>query len=99
MRLICISALLVILSLPILACIQPSAGPQEENQRIAKEFVKREATFQFDGIPDTLKMISITPVGDGWEYTIGFDSQHAGYGNRSGQVLAEMLTSEVFSPR
>jgi hypothetical protein len=51
-----------------------------------------EATFRFDGMPDTYKVTSTTAVAKGWEYTIEFDSRHTGYGNRSGQILAEVIT-------
>jgi len=92
MKLICISALAVILTLTSIACIQSPVGSREGSQRVAEEFVRLEATFRFDGIPETLKVTGTTSVADGWRYKIEFDSQHAGYGNRSGQVLAEVIT-------
>ncbi|MFC1994843.1 hypothetical protein ACFLVK_00335 [Chloroflexota bacterium] len=67
----------------------------EGSQRVAEEFVRLEATFRFDGIPETLEVTSTTSVGNGWKYTIEFDSRHAGYGNRSGQALAEVITHHV----
>jgi hypothetical protein len=91
-RLMCTSILLAILTVTCAACNEPPAESQKESQRIAEEFVKKEATFQFDGITDTLEVSSTTAVGDGWKYTIEFDSRHAGYGNRSEQVLAEVIT-------
>jgi len=91
-RFICTAALLVMLTLTSIACTQPTAGSREGSQQVAEEFVKREATFQFDGIPETLKVISTTSMGDGWKFTIQFDSRHAGYGDRSGQILAEVIT-------
>lgn len=84
--------LTVVLSLIGLSCTQPPAGSQEGSQRVAEEFVKQEATYRFDGIPETFKVTSTTSTGNGWKYTIGFDSIHAGYGNRTGQVLAEVIT-------
>jgi hypothetical protein len=92
MTLICISALLIMLTLNGVASTQPSAGSQEGSQRVAEEFMEKEATFQFDGIPETLEVISTTSVDNGWKYTIEFDSRYAGYGNRSGQVLACVIT-------
>lgn len=90
-KLFCIPALLAILVLTGTACAQ-SAGSKEKNQQTAEEFVKLESTFRFDGMPETLEVTSTTSVSNGWEYTIEFDSQHAGYGNRSGQILAQVIT-------
>lgn len=78
MKLTCIPAFLVIITLIGISCGQSPAGSQEDNRRIAEEFMKSEATFQFDGIPDTLEVTSTTAAGDGWKYTIEFDSRHAG---------------------
>jgi len=90
--LICMYTLLVILTLVSSACTESPAGSREGSQRVAKEFVRLETTFRFDGIPDTLKATSTTSVANGWKYTVEFDSRHAGYGNRSGQILAQVIT-------
>ena len=91
----CISVFLVIILFTFVACNQSPAGSQKGSQRVAEEFVRIESTFRFDGIPDTLEVTSTTSVGNGWKYTIEFDSRHAGYGNRSGQVLAEVITHHI----
>lgn len=90
--LILIAALLTVLTLTGICCTQPTSGSMEKSRQVAEEFVKKEDTFQFDGIPDTLKVISTTAMGDGWIFTIQFDSRHAGYGDRTGKVLAEVIT-------
>lgn len=91
-KVICVSALSAILTLTGVACNQSPVGSREESQRVAEEFTRLEATFRFDGIPETLKVTGTTSVADGWRYTIEFDSRHAGYGNRSGQMLAQVIT-------
>jgi len=91
-RLICISALLFILTLIGTACTQSPAGSREGSQRVAEEFVRLETTYRFDGIPETFELTSTTSVANGWKYTVEFDSRHAGYGNRSGQILAQVIT-------
>ena len=91
-RLIGIFALLVIVSFIFTACTKPPVGSQEHSQSVAEEFVRLETTFRFDGIPETLEVASITSIGNGWQFTIEFDSRYAGYGNRSGQVLAQVIT-------
>ncbi|MBN1190298.1 MAG: hypothetical protein JXA46_11140 [Dehalococcoidales bacterium] len=92
MKLACISVILIIVALGAMACTPPSAEPEAESRGIAEEFVKNEATFQFDGILETLQVTSTDPEGEGWKFTIEFDSRHAGYGERSGQALAEVIT-------
>ena len=94
-RLIGISASLVIMAFICIACTEPSVGSKEHSQGVAEEFVRLETTFRFDGIPETLEVTSTTSVGNGWQFTIEFDSRYAGYGNRSGQVLAQIITHHI----
>lgn len=92
---IAVACLCGILALTVLvggACSQPSTGSQEASRKKALEFVRLETTFRFDGIPETLEATETTSVGNGWQFTIEFDSRHAGYGNRSGQILAQVIT-------
>ena len=89
---ICAFVLLVLVTILAGACDQPRAGSQEQGQQVAREFVRVEATFRFDGISGTLRLTDTTSVADGWRYRFEFDSRHAGYGNRTGLVLAEVVT-------
>jgi hypothetical protein len=91
-RFIGLIAFLLLLTFTGISCTQPPASSQEGSQRVALEFVKSEATYRFDGIPETLKFTSYTSVGNGWKFTIEFDSRHGGYGNRSGQALDLVIT-------
>ena len=95
MKLTCVSAFILILTLTCVACSQSPAWSREGSQRVAEEFVRLETTFRFDGIPESLEVTSTTSVGNGWKYTIEFDSRHPGWGNRSGQALAEVITHHV----
>jgi hypothetical protein len=72
---------------------------QEESRQIAEEFVRNSPTFKFDGIEDTLTFVKAdilrslterTPFG--WQFTFEFQCQHAGYGDRTGQVLSQVIT-------
>ena len=92
MRLIGIFILLMTVAFICSACIKPTVGSKEHSQIVAEEFVRLETTFRFDGIQGTLEVTSTTSVGNGWQFTIEFDSRYAGYGNRSGQVLAQVIT-------
>lgn len=68
---------------------------QEDSQQIAEAFVKNDPTFVFDGMPDTLKTIDSMPVTGiyAWQFTLEFQCRHAGYGDRTGQVLAQAITN------
>jgi hypothetical protein len=92
MRIIGSIALLILLTFIGISCTQSNTGSQEGGQKVALEFVKQEATYRFDGIPETLKVTSATAVGNGWKYTLEFDSRHGGYGNRTGQALDLVIT-------
>lgn len=82
-----------------------SATMDAARQR-AEEFVRTSPTFLYDGIEDTLeytnsagyaeKTISISDTVSeevhGWEFTFVFESGHAGYGDRTGEMLAQVVT-------
>lgn len=67
---------------------------KEESQRIAEEFVKNSPTFIFDGIVDTLRLTETLTARCPycWLFIFEFDSRNAGYGDRTGQALAEVIT-------
>ncbi|MFO8144046.1 MAG: META domain-containing protein [Dehalococcoidales bacterium] len=71
-----------------------SAVTEEQAEQIAEEFVKNSPTFVFDGIEDTLELVeTLYPdIENAWQFVYEFDSQHAGYGDREGQVLAQVIT-------
>ncbi len=84
----CLLTMMVLLTLFSSACSQPSTGSQDGSRQTALEFVRLETTFLFDGISETLKATGTTSVGNGWQFTIEFDSRHAGYGDRGRRMLA-----------
>lgn len=62
---------------------------------LAKEFVLQGPTFRFDGIPNTLAVtdtIVFEIFPPQYRITIIFDSSHAGYGDREGEFLAQVIT-------
>jgi hypothetical protein len=74
---------------------QGSASEEERAYEIAQTFVLQGPTFSFDGIPDTLlvtDMIILESFPPQYRLTMSFDSSHAGYGNRDGQALAQVIT-------
>ena len=93
------------LAIPAVACADASAtNPPPtairqyslpESQSIAEDFVKSEATFVFDGMKETLKLTSTSTTANRpqrFNFTFEFDSRHAGYGDRTGQMVAQVIT-------
>jgi len=74
---------------------------REESRLIAEEYVKNSPTFRFDGIPETLELVEtvlfdiLVSYPYWWEFAFSFQSRHAGYGNRTGQLLAQVITTHT----
>lgn len=99
-RLSTVLALIITMSLPALSLYAwqmrgASISEDETAVDVALVFLKNGATFKFDGIPETL-IIGETLILESYpvQYvvTITFDSRHAGYGDRTGQFLAQVIT-------
>ncbi len=77
------------------ALAAPDANTGESATEIAKRFLLEESpTYLYDGIPDEISTGSPMNLGDGgWEITLLFTSRTAGYGDRSGQMTAQVLTN------
>jgi len=67
---------------------------EADARRVAEEFVRNSPTFVFDGIPATLDVgETLHPdLENAWTFVIRFESAHAGYGDRTGQMLAQVIT-------
>jgi len=67
---------------------------EEESKKIAEQFVRNSPTFAFDGIENTLELTGTLTVRCPycWVFIFEFDSRHPGYGDRTGEVLAEVIT-------
>jgi predicted secreted protein len=65
-----------------------------ESKKVAENFIKNSPTFTFDGMEDTLKLIDTLRARCPycWVFVFEFDSAHAGYGNRTGQAVLEVIT-------
>ncbi|HEX77373.1 MAG TPA: hypothetical protein G4O03_03050 [Dehalococcoidia bacterium] len=70
---------------------------QEQSQQIAEDYVRNCPTFAFDGIEETLRLVETITLRCPycWEFVFRFQSRHAGYGDRTGQVLAQVLTTHT----
>ena len=67
---------------------------EETTQQLAEDFVRHSPTFAFDGIEDTLKLEeTLYPdIENAWQFVFKFESRHAGYGDRMGQMLSQVIT-------
>jgi hypothetical protein len=91
-------ALLLIGTLLVVGCVTP--GPEQpgwnltevESRELARTFVEQSPTYQFDGfdLVDNQTIVLHCPYC--WRFLFDFQSRHAGYGNRTGQVLAQVIT-------
>jgi len=82
---------LSLLVLLLVACARTGVS-ESDSRKIAEDFVKKEATFAFDGMPETLKLVSSRSLVNGCEFTYEYDSRHGGYGDRTGQIVTQVIT-------
>jgi hypothetical protein len=69
-----------------------------EAEELAIEFIETSPTFSFDGVPGSIEIIDVVaaesyPVQ--YFITAAFECSHAGYGDRTGQALAQVITRHV----
>ena len=71
---------------------------EEAALQIAKHFILNAPTYAFDGIEGTLRVLETTSL-ESWpvQYIviISFESSHAGFGDRSDEVLAQVVTTHT----
>jgi len=64
----------------------------ERSKQIAQEAVKNAPTYKFDGFDLKFETSEALPCPNCWEFTFSFSSRHSGYGDRTGQTLAQVIT-------
>lgn len=65
---------------------------KDEALTMAQTFIENDTTYLFDGLEDTLTLTDTITIDNGWQFTYKFDSRYAGYGDRTGEMLAEVIT-------
>lgn len=101
-----VGALFVIALIAGVGMVATSAGntagfTKDSAIRAASDFVSNDATYTYDGMQGTLKMdarkveLETYPPQEAYLVTAEFTSAHAGYGDRSGMMTAEVLTSHT----
>jgi len=67
---------------------------------IAQEFIKSSPTFAFDGMPETLE-VELVAIRESFpeQYVIeaDFDSLHGGYGDRTDQMVIQVITQHTMN--
>jgi len=64
----------------------------EESRRIAEEAVKNTPTYRFDGFGLQFVSYEALRCPYCWEFTFSFESRAVGYGDRTGKMLAQVIT-------
>jgi hypothetical protein len=94
-------AIIVTLALPALSIYAwqtTTIYTEETALRIATEFLENGPTYSWDGMDDSIQVIDVVKtlsMNPEWLVTLQFTSSHAGYGDRSGQVVATVITDHV----
>ena len=81
--------------------ISPDSGFKEvteaESREIARAFIENSPTYQFDGYDLEYNRTISLRCPYCWLFIFEFTSRHAGYGNRTGQILAQVITPHTAS--
>lgn len=69
---------------------------KEGNALIATNFIKNEATYKFDSIPETFKL-NETKTSDKyrWEFYFEYQSRNSGYGDRTNAIVNPVITNHT----
>ena len=69
--------------------------PVEPGREVAESFIRNSPTFEFDGMDGSMEWVEtlyLTPDNSRALVFVRFQSTHSGYGDRTGQILAEVIT-------
>ncbi len=70
--------------------MQNTQSPEQKAEGIALKFLKSSPTFQFDGVPDTVKIVDVQVLESypiQYRVVIEFVSQYPGFGQRTGRLM------------
>jgi hypothetical protein len=86
-------------ALAIYTGLQTPVPEYSEGQAIdiATDYLLGSPTFSFDGIEDTVELVRFDTVRmpNTWVMPFKFDSRHSGYGDRTGEILAQVITEHT----
>ncbi|MFW6126174.1 MAG: protease inhibitor I42 family protein [Chloroflexota bacterium] len=91
-----IGLLLALVTLSAVGCAAGKAADftQEQSRDIAEQYVRNSPTFAFDGMEDSLSLAGNVTMRCPycWAFEFEFQSSHAGYGDRTDQAVAQVIT-------
>ncbi|MGQ9573588.1 MAG: hypothetical protein ACUVV3_10490 [Dehalococcoidia bacterium] len=69
----------------------------EESRQIARNYLLESPTYKFDGIEGSLKEVAVNTMRCPycWEFVFEFQCRQAGHGDRTGQVLLQVITDHT----
>lgn len=67
----------------------------EESKEIARNFVENSATYKFDGFDLESRETMVMRCPYCWQFIFVFQSRAAGYGDRTGKMLAQVITPHI----
>lgn len=67
----------------------------ERSQQLAQEAAENSPTYKFDGFDLKFESSETLPCANCWEFTFSFSSRHSGHGDRTGQMLAQVITPHL----
>ncbi|MBN1386233.1 hypothetical protein JW968_04660 [Candidatus Woesearchaeota archaeon] len=87
---------IIICSLVLAACAPvPRSYSLDDSREKARLYVLGSQTYGFDGQDLVLEESKVLGCDNCFLFIFSFDSSHAGYGDRSGQVVAQVITPHI----
>jgi len=84
---------------PVLGDAADNPAPVSTQLRfseLVENFVRSGPTYRFDGVDGSLKIVNaVETVGDNWDFTVEYQTNQPGHGDRSGQMLAQVITTHT----
>ncbi|MCX6007276.1 MAG: hypothetical protein NTZ34_08480 [Chloroflexi bacterium] len=70
---------------------------QEQAAALSLSLIKNSPTFTFDGIKDSIQQVKAESPDKGstWNLIYSFKTAHSGHGDRSGEMLAQVVTGHT----
>lgn len=93
-RMLLVMMLFAVTLIAVFSVQSCSMYDEQKSEEIARDFVRKCPTFQYDGVEKTLMLLNKEklPEANSWRFTYSFQSRHAGYGDRTDKVVAQVIT-------